>query len=313
MSLSDLVWVEKYRPASVQDCIVPKAIARLFSGIVRKGEPLNLLLHGRAGTGKTTIARAMCHDLGCSHILINCSEDSGIDTVRTRVREFASTMSMDGNKKVLILDEFGEASTAFQQALRGSIEEFAGNCRFVLTCNTVSRVLEPIQSRCTPIDFTIPLDERPALAERMFERLKLILDHEGVKYDERVIAALVTRNFPDFRLTLNQVQKAAVGGDIDASILDKDRPTALRELAALMKAKNFSGCRQWAAENVDMLGPEFYGILYRDVLADALKPSCVPAAVRVVGDYMHQAVTSPDRELTAMCLITTIMLEGEFK
>jgi len=214
--------VEKYRPATIDDCILPVSLKETFKDIVGSGECQNLLLTGGAGCGKTSVARALCNELDADNILINCSEDGNIDTLRTKIRTFASTVSISGNKKVVILDEFDYSNAnSIQPALRGAIEEFADNCRFIITCNYKNRITSPIHSRCTNIEFTIPSEEKPTLAGQFMQRVKTILDKEGIPYEDKILAQLITKYFPDFRRVLNELQRYSVAGIIDIGILSQ--------------------------------------------------------------------------------------------
>ena len=272
------LWVEKYRPQSVADCILPTDTASCFSQMVEKGEPQNLLLSGGAGCGKTSVAKALCKDLDCDWIMVNCSEDGNIDTLRTRIRNFASTVSLqEGVKKVVILDEFDYSNAqSTQPALRGFIEEFADNCRFILTCNFKNRVIEPLHSRCTPIDFRIPQKEKPALAMQFMKRAETVLQNEGIEYDKKVVAQLVSKYFPDFRRTLNELQRYSANGKIDVGILQTLADVQVKDLIKCMKTKEFSGVRKWVVENLLLINLPTQAFLQGFIVVDTAAPSAAP-------------------------------------
>ena len=218
--VKEYLWVEKYRPQNIEDCILPKSIKKTFEDIISSGESQNLLLSGKAGCGKTTVAKALCNELGSDWILINCSESGNIDTLRTTIKDFASTVSLSGAKKVVILDEFDYSNAqSIQPALRGAIEEFSKNCRFIITCNYKNRIIKPIHSRCTNIEFVIPIKEKPKLASGFLNRVNHILNEEKIPHDEKIIVELIMKYFPDFRRTINELQRYSVSGSIDVGIL----------------------------------------------------------------------------------------------
>lgn len=308
------LWVEKYRPQTVEDCILPSETHELFVQMVERGEPQNLLLSGGAGCGKTSVARALCNDLGCDYIVVNCSEDGNIDTLRTRIRNFASTVSlMDGVRKVVILDEFDYSNAqSTQPALRGFIEEFANNCRFILTCNFKNRIIEPLHSRCTPIDFRIPNKEKPGLALRFLSRAKEVLEAEGVEYDEKVVAQLITKHFPDFRRTLNELQRYGASGKIDVGILQTLGDVQVKSLMKSMKAKDFTAVRKWVVENLDNDQTRIYRAIY-DSLYEHAEPTSIPPAILVLADYQHKAAFAADAEINTTACLIQLMMEVKFK
>ena len=311
--IEGLLWVEKYRPKRVQDCVLPLGIKATFQEMVDKGEVHNLLLSGSAGTGKTTIAKALCDELGCDSMLINCSEDGNIDTLRTRIRSFASTVSLGGGKKVVILDEFDYSNAqSTQPALRGFIEEFAANCRFILTCNFKNRIIEPLHSRCTTIEFSIPQKEKPKLAGQFMERVKWILGQEKVSFEEKPVAELIMRHFPDFRKTLNELQRYATSGKIDVGILQSVGEIRIGELMSSMKEKNFNETRKWVVQNMDNDQTQIFRQVY-DGLYDYLKPESIPQAVLLLNEYQFKAAFVADPEINLTAFITHMMMECEFR
>lgn len=311
--LQNLLWVEKYRPKRVQDCVLPSGIKKTFQEMVDNGEVHNLLLSGTAGTGKTTIAKALCDELGCDFMLINCSEDGNIDTLRTKIRNFASTVSLGGGKKVVILDEFDYSNAqSTQPALRGFIEEFAANCRFILTCNFKNRIIEPLHSRCTTIEFSIPAKEKPKLAGQFMDRVKGILQDEQIKYDEKVVAELIMRYFPDFRKVLNELQRYSVGGEIDVGILQVVGEVKTKELVGFMKEKNFNEVRKWVVQNLDNDQTRIFRQIY-DNLYGYFQPQSIPQAVLILSDYQYKAAFVADAEINLTACLVHLMMECEFQ
>jgi len=311
--LQNLLWVEKYRPKRVQDCVLPSGIKKTFQEMVDNGEVHNLLLSGTAGTGKTTIAKALCDELGCDFMLINCSEDGNIDTLRTKIRNFASTVSLGGGKKVVILDEFDYSNAqSTQPALRGFIEEFAANCRFILTCNFKNRIIEPLHSRCTTVEFSIPAKEKPKLAGQFMDRVKGILQDEQIKYDEKVVAELIMRYFPDFRKVLNELQRYSVGGEIDVGILQVVGEIKTKELVGFMKEKNFNEVRKWVVQNLDNDQTRIFRQIY-DNLYGYFQPQSIPQAVLILSDYQYKAAFVADAEINLTACLVHLMMECEFQ
>ena len=308
------LWCEAYRPKSVSDCILPENLKKSFLEMVEKGEPQNLLLSGGAGCGKTSVAKALCHDLDCDWIMINCSEDGNIDTLRTRIRNFASTVSLqEGVKKVVILDEFDYSNTqSTQPALRGFIEEFAANCRFILTCNFKNRIIEPLHSRCTPVDFRIPQKEKPSLAVQFLKRAEMVLTDEGIEYDQKVVAQLVSKYFPDFRRTLNELQRYSVNGKIDVGILQTLADVQVKDLIKSMKAKDFSGVRKWVVDNLDNDQTRIFRAIY-DSLYDTLESGSIPQAILLLADYQYKGAFATDHEINISACLIQLMMECKFK
>jgi len=305
--------VEKYRPTTIDDCILPKSLKETFKDIIKSGECQNLLLTGGAGCGKTSVARALCNELDADSILINCSEDGNIDTLRTKIRTFASTVSISGNKKVVILDEFDYSNAqSIQPALRGAIEEFAANCRFIITCNYKNRIISPIHSRCTNIEFIIPSEEKPILAAQFMSRVQDILDKEGIPYEDAILAQLITKYFPDFRRVLNELQRYSVAGIIDVGILSQIGEVQVKELASAMKEKNFTEARKWVVSNLDNSQTELFRKIY-DGLYDYVQSSSIPQAILILADYQYKAAFVADQEINLTACIVELMMECQFK
>lgn len=310
---NDYLWVEKYRPTTIDDCILPEDIKDTFKDMITSGETQNLLLSGGAGCGKTTVARAMCSQLDSDHIVINCSENGNIDTLRTTIREFASSVSLSGGKKVVILDEFDYANAqSMQPALRGFIEEFSNNCRFIITCNFKNRIIEPIHSRCTCIEFQIPMSEKPKIASGILDRIKYILDTEGVSYDERVLVQLIMRHFPDFRRIINELQRYSVAGTIDTGILSKIGEVDVKELMGHMKQKDFANVRKWVVHNLDNDPTQIFRKIY-DGLSSYLTPQTIPVVILIIAEYQYKSAFVADAEINMTACLVQIMMEGEFK
>ena len=309
--MNDLL-VEKYRPRKVSDCVLPESLSDTFQDIVKSGDIPNMILSGGAGCGKTTVARALCDELGRDMMFINASEDGGIDTLRTRIRQFASAVSLSGSAKVVILDEADYLNPqSTQPALRGFIEEFSSNCRFILTCNFKHRIIEPLHSRCTTIDFKIPAKETPNMAKQFLSRTKDILDKESVQYDERVLAELIIRYFPDFRRVLNEIQRYSVSGSIDTGIL-VTADIGAETLIKALKAKNFPDIRRWVVDNSDRDTAHIFRKIY-ETLLDSLQPTAIPQAVLVLSDYQHKAAFAADQEINLAACCIMLASECTFK
>jgi DNA polymerase III delta prime subunit len=309
--MNDLL-VEKYRPKTVAECVLPEALADTFTDIVKLGDIPNMILSGGAGCGKTTVARALCDELGRDVLFINASEDGGIDTLRTRIRQFASAVSLGGGIKVVILDEADYLNPqSTQPALRGFIEEFAKNCRFILTCNFKHRIIEPLHSRCTCIDFKIPAKEKPKMAKQFLSRTKMILDTEKIEYDERVLAELIIQHFPDFRRVLNEIQRYAVSGSIDTGILVAS-DISTETLVKALKTKNFGEIRKWVVDNSDRDTAHVFRKIY-ETLLDELQTSAIPQAVLTLSEYQHRAAFAADQEINLAACCVALASECTFK
>ena len=307
-----MLWVEKYRPKKVEDCILPEAIKTTFQEYVNRKEIPNLLLSGTAGVGKTTIAKALCEEVGCDYIVINGSDESGIDTFRNKIKNYASSVSLSGGRKVIIIDEADYLNAnSTQPALRGAIEEFAENCSFIFTCNFKNRIIDPIHSRCTVVDFKIN-GSKPKMAAQFFKRVEWILEQEGVKYDKQVVAAVITKYFPDNRRVLNELQRYSVGGTIDKGILSSVADVQLGELIKALKEKDFSSVRKWVTNNLDNDASTIFRKMY-DTLYESLTPNSVPQMVLILAKYQYQAAFVADHEINLMASLTEIMVECEFK
>lgn len=311
--ISDLIWVEKYRPKSINDCILPHSLKSTFEGIVKNKKMPNLMLCGKPGTGKTTVARALCNELDIDYIIINCSEQNGIDTLRTTIRSYASTKALNGNKKVIILDEFDYANPqSMQPALRGAMEEFAVNCNFILTCNYKSRIIDPIHSRCTVIDFVFPPNDRSVIALKMLGRCQHILKSEKIKGEPEVLASLIVKHFPDFRRVINEMQRYSAHGEIDIGILTNTEDSDIKELIAFMRKKDFGSCRKWVATSSETGSPDFYRKIY-DILYNCLKKPSIPSMILIISDYQYKSAFVADQEINNMAMICQLMMECEFE
>lgn len=314
MNTNEFLWVEKYRPKTIDNCILPESLKKTFKDMVAKGEPQNLLFSGTAGTGKTTVAKALCNEFGVDHILINCSEDGNIDTLRTKIRHFASTVSFhDDKKKVVILDEFDYSNAqSIQPALRGAIEEFSNNCRFILTCNYKSRIIEPIHSRCTTVEFTVPLNEKDQIYTQIFNRCKMILDENGVKFDPKVLVKLIVKHFPDIRRILNELQRYSVSGMIDHGILSNVETVEIRNLIGFLKNKDFGAVRKWVATNVHLSHNDIFRKIY-DSLAENMSKQSIPQAIITIGEYQYKSAFVADQEINMVACMVELMMSCEFK
>ena len=314
MQINDtFLWVEKYRPQKIDDCVLPDSLKKTFKEMVGSGELQNLLLSGGPGCGKTTVAKALCNELDMEWIIINCSEDGNIDTLRTKIRNFASTVSLSGNKKAVILDEFDYSNPqSTQPALRGFIEEFADNCRFVLTCNFKNRVIEPLHSRCTCIDFKFTPKDKMKLGSFVLERIKQILDNEKVKYDEKVLVKLIVRHSPDLRRLINELQRYSVSGGIDVGILKEVGDINIEELTEAMKTKNFAAVRKWVVSNLDNDQSQIFRKIY-DGLNEHLTPESIPSMVLIISEYQYKSAFVADQEINMTACIVQLMMECNFK
>lgn len=310
---NDFLWVEKYRPAKIQDCILPDGIKTTFEQIVKGGELHNMLLTGTAGLGKTTVAKALCNELDLDYILINGSEESGIDTLRTKIKNFASTVSLQGGLKVVILDEADYLNPqSTQPALRGFIEEFSGNCRFILTCNFKNRIIEPLHSRCAVIEFNISKKDTPPLLAQFMKRTTHILDNEGVSYDKPVLAELIMKFAPDWRRVLNELQRYSGSGTIDTGILVSLNDVSISNLMTALKNKNFKTMRQWVVDNMDVDNPTLIRNIY-DNMSDYVLPQSIPQLVLILAEYQYKNAFVADHELNMVACLTEVMANVEFK
>jgi DNA polymerase III delta prime subunit len=312
---SDFLFVEKYRPQVIDDCILPDETKKTFKEFVAKGEIPNLLLAGPPGIGKTTIAKALCNELGADFYVINGSDEGRfLDTVRNQAKNFASTVSLTGSSKhkVIIIDEADNTGNDVQLLLRANIETFYNNCRFIFTCNYKNKIIEPLHSRCAVIDFTIKGKQRVQLAGNFFERLRFILDQEKIEYDQKVVAELVSKHFPDFRRVLNEIQRYSTGGKIDTGILASFSDVSVNELIKHLKEKNFTEVRKWVSTNLDNDSSVILRRVY-DSLYDVLMPASIPAAVLIIAKYQYQIAFVADQEINLLAALTEVMVECEFK
>ena len=310
---TDFLWVEQYRPKTIDDCILPDSLKNLFSSFIKKGELSNMLFSGTPGIGKTTVAKALCEEMNCDWIMINGSEEGGIDVLRNKIKNFASTVSLSGGKKVVILDEADYLNPqSTQPALRGFVEEFHKNCRFILTCNFKNRIIEPLHSRFSNIEFKVNPKDKPKLASRLFERAVYILKEQNVDYEDKVLVELITKHFPDFRKLINELQRYSVSGSIDAGILVNVSDENLKTLVTHLKNKEFSDMRKWVVNNLDNDPVKIFRKIY-DTLYTNLEPSTIPHAVLIIADYQYKSAFVADQEINLVACLTELMSQVKFK
>ena len=311
----EFLWVEKYRPKTIEECILPEQTKKTFLDFLDKGEGPNLLLSGPAGCGKTTVAKALCNQLGVDVYVINGSDEGRfLDTIRNNAKNFASTVSLssDAKHKVLIIDEADNTTPDVQLLLRASIEEFSRNCRFIFTCNYKNKIIEPLHSRCAVIDFSVTAKQKPQLQAEFFKRLNVILDTERCESDKKVLIELINKHFPDWRRVLNECQRYSIGGKIDSGILAHFSDVKVNDLVKNLKEKNFPEVRKWCVHNLD----NDCGVILRriyDSLSDSLVPTSIPAAVLILAKYQYQIAFVADQEINLLACLTEIMVECEFK
>ena len=309
----DFLWVEKYRPKTVSDTVLPQSLKTTFQQFVDQGNIPNLLLSGTAGIGKTTIAKAMLEELGCDYIVINGSDEGRlIDTLRTKIKNFASSMSLAGGRKYVILDEadYLNADTV-QPALRNFMEEYSSNCGFILTCNFVNKIIAPLHSRCSVIEFKIPKEDKTEMAAEFFARCKDILEIEGIDYDKKSVASVVRKFFPDNRRVLNELQRYSVTGRIDAGILVNFEDVNIKALIDTLREKKFAECRKWVAQNVDGDTTHIFRKIY-DTMNEYVKPTSIPQIVVTLADYQYKSAFVVDQEINLMAMLTELMVEVEW-
>jgi len=312
---NEFLWVEKYRPQTIEDCILPDHIKKIFLEFLNKGEIPNMLLSGPPGCGKTTVAKALCKQLGVDVYVINGSDEGRfLDTIRNNAKNFASTLSLtsEARHKVLIIDEADNTTSDVQLLLRANIEEFSNNCRFILTCNYKNKIIPPLHSRCTVIDFGIKGQQRADIAKCFFKRLNTILEQERIEADKKVLAELINKHFPDWRRVLNECQRYSVSGTIDSGILAYFSDVKVNDLLKNLKEKNFPEVRKWCVDNMDndisVLLRRVYDSLYK-----SLVPSSIPAAVLIIAKYQYQSAFATDQEINMLACLTEIMVECNFK
>ncbi len=312
---NEFLWVEKYRPQTIEECILPEETKKTFLDFLDKGEVPNLLLAGPAGCGKTTVAKALCNQLGVDVYVINGSDEGRfLDTVRNNAKNFASTVSMssDAKHKVIIIDEADNTTPDVQLLLRASIEEFSGNCRFIFTCNYKNKIIEPLHSRCAVVEFSVNARQKPQLQAEFFNRLNGILDTERIQSDKKCLAQLINNHFPDWRRVLNECQRYSVGGKIDSGILAHFSDVKVNDLIKNLKQKNFAEVRKWCVNNLDNDPAVLLRRIY-DVLYESLVPNSIPAAVLIIAKYQYQIAFVADQEINMLACLTEIMVECEFK
>ena len=311
--MEEFLWVEKYRPRKVEECVLSQDLKKIFQNVLDKGELQNMMFTGTAGTGKTTVARALCNELDLDYIIINGSEESGIDTLRNKIKQFASSVSLSGGLKVVILDEADYLNPqSTQPALRGFIEEFSANCRFILTCNFKNRIIEPLHSRTSVIEFAMPKKEKEALAGQFMQRVQQILSVESINSEPAVIAELIMKYFPDFRRTLNELQRYSNFGKIDSGILVNANDIALDTLMNALKIKDFREMRQWVADNIDVEPASMFRKVY-DNMNEYVEPQSIPQLVLILADYQYKNSFVADHELNMVACLTEVMAGVKFK
>lgn len=306
------LWVEKYRPQTIEDCILPESTKATFKEFLKKGEVPNLLLCGTAGTGKTTVARALCEELGCDYIVINGSDEGRqIDTLRTKIKSFASAISFESKTKVVIIDEADYLNReSVQPALRAFIETFSENCRFIFTCNYKQKIIAPLHSRTTVIEFKVDKKDQPALASKFMKRMQFVLEAEGITYKDKVLAELLMKHIPDYRRVLNEMQRYSSSGTIDEGILSNISDINTKDLVTSLKDKDWKKMRQWVANNVDTDPQGIFRYIYDSLLPEI---KTVPQMVLLIADYQYKAAFVADQEINLTACLTEIMASIQFK
>ena len=310
--MEHLLWTEKYRPQTIEDCILPKRLKEVFQQYASQKQIPNLLLTGSAGVGKTTVAKALCQEVGCDYLVINGSDESGIDTFRVKIKNYASSMSFTGGRKVIIIDEADYLNpNSTQPALRSAIEEFASNCSFIFTCNYKNRIIEPLHSRMAVIEFSLKNGEKMKMATEFLKKTEFILQTEKIEFDKKVVAELVTKHFPDFRRVINELQRYSQLGKIDVGVLAQVADISTTEIVKYIKDKDFGAVRKWVATN-EIDPTTFFRKLY-DNLYDFLKPHSIPQVILILADYQYKQAFVVDQEINTVACLIQIMAEGDFK
>ena len=313
--MNDFLWVERYRPANVRECILPENTSQMFEGFVEQGEIPNLLLAGPAGIGKTTIAKALCNELEADFFVINGSDEGRfLDTVRNQAKSFAASVSLTSKAKhkVIIIDEADNCTPDVQMLLRGNIEEFQNACRFIFTCNYKNRIIDPIHSRCSVVDFNVKGKERAQMAASFFDRVKTILDINKIEYEKKVVALIIQKYFPDFRRTLNELQKYSSKGKIDTGILASGADLAVGDLVTYLKKREFTNMKKWVVQNLDN-EPQIIMRKVYDTMYTYMKPKSIPEAVLIMGEYQYKANFVMDQEINLVAFMTELMMRCEFQ
>jgi DNA polymerase III delta prime subunit len=311
--MKEFLWVEKYRPQTIEETILPSELKDVFSNIVKSGEIPNMIFSGTAGLGKTTVARAICNELNLDYIIINGSEEGNIDTLRGKIKQFASSVSLQGGYKVVILDEADYLNPqSTQPALRGFIEEFSANCRFILTCNFKNRIIEPLHSRCGVYEFNVKTNaDRATMGQQFYQRARYILrDCEQIEFNKKVVAELIMKHFPDFRRALNELQRASIGGSINADVLIED-DSKYTDLYKYLRDKDFKGMRKWVVNNIDLEPASIFRGIYDSVEAH-VKPESIPQLILILADYQHKNAFVADHELNLVACLTECMAQVEY-
>ena len=311
--MNQYLWVEKYRPQTIDECILPESMKNTFKEFIQSGELPNFLFAGSAGVGKTTIAKALCNEIGAEYLFINGSEESGIDILRNKIKNFASSVSLTDAKKVVILDEADYLNpNSTQPALRGFIEEFSNNCRFIFTCNFKNRIIEPLHSRCAVVEFKVENKDKPKIAAAFYRRVMDILSQEKIEADSKVVAEVITKYFPDYRRVLNELQRYSVSGKIDSGLLVNVGEASYSELIKHLKSKSFNEVRKWVGKNSDADTTEVFRTLY-DKASDIIEPGSIPQLVLILADYQYKAAFVADKEINIMAALTEVMSGVKFK
>jgi len=309
--MEHLLWVEKYRPQTVADCIIPERLKMPFQEYVNQKHIPNLLLCGTAGVGKTTVAKALCKEIGCDYMVLNGSDENGVDTIRTKIKTYASSMSLAGGRKVVILDEADYLTPNAQAILRNAIEEFETNCSFIFTCNFKAKIMDALHSRCAVIDFGLKNDEKAEMAALFFKRILFILESEKVEFEHKVVAEIIKKHFPDFRRTINELQRFSKFGKIDTGILSQVIDVSINDIVKYLREKDFGSIRKWVAAN--QMDPQALFRKLYDSLYDILKPQSIPQAVIILADYQYKQAFVADAEINIVACLTELMVNLEFK